>query len=137
MLIAALAFTAFIAVNGTQVMHRPAAYKSTPKSVQTEQNPKTNSIQKRATNKVSFAYFTNWGIYGANFRKEQYMLLLVIYLLSRIEPTDIVPSSLTRTYADLVYSIHLSHLSFFHRYSLLLRRCQPILRCHLSDRFVC
>jgi chitinase len=67
-LIAALAFTAFIAVNGTQVMHRPVNYKDALRTFKTEQSPKTNIIQKRAGNKVSFAYFTNWGIYGANFR---------------------------------------------------------------------
>ncbi|KAF9465417.1 glycosyl hydrolases family 18-domain-containing protein [Collybia nuda] len=87
LLLATLAFAALIAVNGTQVMHRPANYKDALRTFKTEQDPKTNTIQKRAGNKVSFAYFTNWGIYGANF-----------------QPTDIVTSSLTHilySFADV------------------------------------
>lgn len=68
-LIATLAFAAFLAVGGTQVMKRPDNYKDVPKTPKTEPNPKINIIHKRAGNKVSFAYFTNWGIYGANFRQ--------------------------------------------------------------------
>ncbi|KAF8998382.1 glycosyl hydrolases family 18-domain-containing protein [Cyathus striatus] len=61
-------------------MHRPSNYKEAPNRFATETNPKTHVIQRRATNKASFAYFTNWGIYypGANF-----------------QPTDIVTGPLT------------------------------------------
>lgn len=69
LLLLALLFGAVLCVHGTQVMHRPAAYKTTPKAVDTEKSPKVTTIQKRAANKVSVAYFTNWGIYGANFRE--------------------------------------------------------------------
>ncbi|KAI0275863.1 glycoside hydrolase superfamily [Russula aff. rugulosa BPL654] len=41
-------------------------------------NAKPHVIQKRANGKVQAAYFSNWGIYGANF-----------------QPTDIIPSDLT------------------------------------------
>lgn len=59
---------ALSAVEATQVMHRPDAYKDAPRKFSIETDPKTHRIQKRATSKASFAYFTNWGIYGANFR---------------------------------------------------------------------
>ncbi|KAF6760385.1 glycoside hydrolase family 18 protein [Ephemerocybe angulata] len=73
-----------------QIMHRPAEYKNKEKvyptasafEVTTVGQPNANtteSVQAFAgTGKVSFAYFTNWGIYGANF-----------------QPTDIVPGPLT------------------------------------------
>ncbi|KAF8874737.1 glycosyl hydrolases family 18-domain-containing protein [Infundibulicybe gibba] len=85
--LATLTCAAIVFVNATQVMHRPDNYKSTPNSFQIEKSPKTNHIQKRASGKVSFAYFTNWGIYGANF-----------------QPTDIVSSTLTHilySFADV------------------------------------
>ncbi|KAF8504329.1 glycoside hydrolase superfamily [Russula emetica] len=54
----------------------PFAYTKTPlKSVF---NAKPHVIQKRANGKVQAAYFSNWGIYGANF-----------------QPTDIIASDLT------------------------------------------
>jgi len=68
-LLSALALAAIIAVDATQVMHRPERYKEAPNKVTVDMNAKTHAIQRRAGNgKVSFAYFTNWGIYGANFR---------------------------------------------------------------------
>jgi hypothetical protein len=83
-----LLFATFFSVDATQVMRRPDDYNSST----------VNSFQKRDNNKVSFAYFTNWGIYKANFR----MLILFPLLgaLSNVhnflEPTDIVTDSLTR-----------------------------------------
>ncbi|KAF8908087.1 glycoside hydrolase superfamily [Gymnopilus junonius] len=65
-------------VDATQVMHRPARYKDAPNRFSVETDFKTNIMHKRATGKASIAYFTNWGIYGANF-----------------QPTDIVPGPLT------------------------------------------
>jgi len=65
-----------IAVNATQIMHRPDNYKEAPNLFTMERNPKTSDIQRRvAGTKVSFAYFTNWGIYGANFRTSCFHLL--------------------------------------------------------------
>ncbi|KIK63096.1 carbohydrate-binding module family 5 protein [Collybiopsis luxurians FD-317 M1] len=74
-------------VHATQIMHRPDRFNSTPPAVSTERNPNTHVIQKRATAKAQVAYFTNWGIYGANF-----------------QPTDIIPSTLTHilySFADV------------------------------------
>ncbi|KAF4607345.1 hypothetical protein EYR38_001413 [Pleurotus pulmonarius] len=76
-----------LCVEATQVMHRPASFKDTPHSFNIEKSPETKVVQKRATGKVQVAYFTNWGIYGANF-----------------QPTDIIPSTLTHilySFADV------------------------------------
>ncbi|KAI0036407.1 glycoside hydrolase superfamily [Vararia minispora EC-137] len=78
MLIAALLAVAAVA-DATQVMRRPTTYKNSPKQpVAAPATTTAQTITKRATGKVSAAYFTNWGIYGANF-----------------QPTDINPSPLT------------------------------------------
>lgn len=60
---------ALMAVSATQVMQRPDNYKDPIRTFKTETPPTPTIIQKRATGKVSAAYFTNWGIYGANFRE--------------------------------------------------------------------
>jgi chitinase len=77
--LASVAFMALLAVDGTQIMHRPDNYKSPLRTFPQEQNPKVNSIQRRATGKASFAYFTNWGIYGANFREWLFMCYYLLY----------------------------------------------------------
>ncbi|PPQ84685.1 hypothetical protein CVT25_014216 [Psilocybe cyanescens] len=77
----------FFAANATQIMRRPDTYKDAPHRYSIETNPRTNVIHRRSTGKVSMAYFTNWGIYGANF-----------------QPTDIVPGPLTHilySFADV------------------------------------
>ncbi|KAF8998368.1 hypothetical protein BDQ17DRAFT_1328834 [Cyathus striatus] len=61
LLLAAITLAVAIVVNATQVMHRPSNYKEAPNRFATETNPKTHVIQRRATNKTSFAYFTNGG----------------------------------------------------------------------------
>ncbi|KAJ4477165.1 glycosyl hydrolases family 18-domain-containing protein [Lentinula aciculospora] len=76
-LVSLLSFSA-LHVHATQVMHRPERFNTTPPVVTTESNPETHVIQKRASAKTQVAYFTNWGIYAANF-----------------QPTDIIPSTLT------------------------------------------
>ncbi|KAJ3906708.1 glycosyl hydrolases family 18-domain-containing protein [Lentinula edodes] len=76
-LVSLLSFSA-LHVLATQVMHRPERFNTTPPVVTTETNPEIHVIQKRATAKTQVAYFTNWGIYAANF-----------------QPTDIIPSTLT------------------------------------------
>jgi hypothetical protein len=77
-----LILAAFSAVEATQVMHRPANYKDAPHRFSVESHPKTHQIQRRATSKASFAYFTNWGIYGANFRMFTYSLLYRYQILN-------------------------------------------------------
>ncbi|KAI0366008.1 hypothetical protein BV20DRAFT_1056021 [Pilatotrama ljubarskyi] len=75
--LAAVALAALVVVDATQVMHRPDSYKDAPHKLETGE-AKPQIIHKRAGSKVQAAYFTNWGIYGANF-----------------QPTDIIPSTLT------------------------------------------
>ncbi|TFK70012.1 hypothetical protein BDN72DRAFT_943005 [Pluteus cervinus] len=82
-LLAAVFYSTLAVVGATPAMHRPANYTSPERTFKTEEHPKLSVVQKRAGSKTSFAYFTNWGIYGANF-----------------QPTDIVPKPLTH----LLYS---------------------------------
>lgn len=78
MLVAIVALAAMVAVEATQVMHRPDNYKDAAGTFKVESISKTNAVQKRAANKVSFAYFTNWGIYDANFRKHRSLIISYI-----------------------------------------------------------
>ncbi|KAG2004639.1 endochitinase [Coprinopsis cinerea AmutBmut pab1-1] len=64
--------------DATQIMRRPPQYKNRPNTFAMERQPKVHTLSRRATGKANFAYFTNWGIYGANF-----------------QPTDIVPDYIT------------------------------------------
>ncbi|KAG5645943.1 hypothetical protein DXG03_004733 [Asterophora parasitica] len=91
LLLATMAFMAVAAVYGTQVMHRPDNYKAPPRTFPQEANPKTDIIHKRAGGKVSFGYFTNWGIYGANFH--------ILYSFADTNPTT-GNIALTDSYAD-------------------------------------
>ncbi|KAH9173832.1 glycoside hydrolase family 18 protein [Lactarius sanguifluus] len=73
-----------------EVLGRPSNYRSAFDKSATIANVKPNVVQKRVTGKVQAAYFTNWGIYGANF-----------------QPTDIIPSDLTHilyAFADVTPS---------------------------------
>ncbi|KAF8066810.1 glycosyl hydrolases family 18-domain-containing protein [Lyophyllum atratum] len=102
LLLATVAFMAAIAVNGTQIMRRPDTYKSAAKVFKMEQSPKTKIIQKRASGKVSFAYFTNWGIYGANFQPTDIVdstLTHILYSFADVNPSS-GAISLTDSYAD-------------------------------------
>ena len=74
-------------VDATQVMHRPARYKDAPNKFSLETDPKTQVIHKRASGKASIAYFTNWGIYGANFR-EQYASELTGQVIESSHPQN-------------------------------------------------
>ncbi|EAU86796.2 class V chitinase ChiB1 [Coprinopsis cinerea okayama7 len=53
--------------DATQIMRRPPQYKNRPNTFAMERQPKVHTLSRRATGKANFAYFTNWGIYGANF----------------------------------------------------------------------
>lgn len=125
LLLATVAFTALIAVNGTQVMHRPAQYKDALRQVKTEATPKTNVIQKRAANKVSFAYFTNWGIYGANFRAYIISILYAIFLISVIYRTHGYRNLQSYTFVlTLLYFYH--SLTFLQTFSTLSPTSTPV-----------
>ncbi|THH17165.1 hypothetical protein EW146_g3590 [Bondarzewia mesenterica] len=98
--IVALATFLFV-VDATQVMHRPANYMGKANTVAAVEDVDPHIVKERAaeapTAKVQAAYFTNWGIYGANF-----------------QPTDIVPSDLTHilyAFADVTPSSGLIFLT--------------------------
>ncbi|KAH9849684.1 glycoside hydrolase superfamily [Lenzites betulinus] len=87
--LAAVAFATLAFVHATEVMRRPSTFKDHPHSVDTQHKVNPHIVHRRATSgtKVQAAYFTNWGIYGANF-----------------QPTDIDPSDLTHilySFADV------------------------------------
>lgn len=71
-----------LSANATQIMRRPDTYKTPARKFKTESSPQIMTVgrrdvnetqaidlNRRANGKASFAYFTNWGIYGANFRE--------------------------------------------------------------------
>ncbi|KAK7052395.1 glycoside hydrolase superfamily [Favolaschia claudopus] len=93
-LISLTALAMFTVVHATPAMHRPANVSAPLRKFKMEENPivhqihrRSSDLEKRANGKVSMAYFTNWGIYAANF-----------------QPTDIVVSTLTHilySFADV------------------------------------
>ncbi|CAK5284403.1 unnamed protein product [Mycena citricolor] len=89
MLALAALLSLFNVVSSTWIMHRPENVSAQiPQSqLQPALNPIVHQVQKRTRGKANMAYFTNWGIYGANF-----------------QPTDIVPDTLTHilySFADV------------------------------------
>jgi chitinase len=57
----AVAFSALLVADATQVMHRPENYKNLKiNKVETSKNFTVHHLERRATGKVSAAYFTNW-----------------------------------------------------------------------------
>lgn len=73
-----------------EVLGRPSNYKNAFDKSTINANVKPNVAQMSVAGKVQAAYFTNWGIYGANF-----------------QPTDITPSDLTHilyAFADVAPS---------------------------------
>ena len=59
LLLAVVGLTALLAVNATQVMHRPDNYKDAPRNG-TVGHPTPHVVHKRATAHANSAYFTNW-----------------------------------------------------------------------------
>ncbi|KAH8103287.1 glycoside hydrolase family 18 protein [Cristinia sonorae] len=93
-------FAAFVA-DATQVMHRPDNYKNVPHKY-TLGNVTPQLIHKRSGSKVQAAYFTNWGIYGANFQPTDIVssdLTHILYAFADVSP-DTGAISLTDSYAD-------------------------------------
>ncbi|KAG6816385.1 hypothetical protein H0H87_006534 [Tephrocybe sp. NHM501043] len=102
LLLGLVTFFATVSVNGTQIMRRPSTYKTPAKKFSIEKAPKTKVITKRSSGKVSFAYFTNWGIYGANFQPTNIVpetLTHILYSFADVNPTT-GAISLTDSYAD-------------------------------------
>ncbi|KAE9407810.1 hypothetical protein BT96DRAFT_914466 [Gymnopus androsaceus JB14] len=101
LLVSILSFSG-LHVCATQVMHRPAGFNSTPPTVTTETNPEIHVVHKRATTKTQVAYFTNWGIYAANFQPTNIIpstLSHILYAFADVSP-DTGVISLTDLYAD-------------------------------------
>ncbi|KAJ7103739.1 glycoside hydrolase superfamily [Mycena epipterygia] len=88
--------------NATQVMHRPANVSAPLPNVKVQEKPIAHVVQKRATSKVSIGYFTNWGIYGANFQPTDIVVSTLTHILYSF--ADVDPNtgaiSLTDPYAD-------------------------------------
>ncbi|THU98625.1 hypothetical protein K435DRAFT_720591 [Dendrothele bispora CBS 962.96] len=100
---AALAILSTVLTAGaTEVMHRPDNFNKTPNSFPLEAHPRVHIINKRAGQKVQTAYFTNWGIYGANFQPQDVdptQLTHILYSFADISP-DTGDIKLTDSYAD-------------------------------------
>ncbi|KAJ3012136.1 hypothetical protein NUW54_g1959 [Trametes sanguinea] len=102
-MVAAVALSALCLVNATEVMQRPPTYKNHPHNVTTQHKVHPHVIHKRAsTGKVQAAYFTNWGIYGANFQPTDINptpLTHIVYAFADVSP-DTGTISLTDSWAD-------------------------------------
>ncbi|OCH89471.1 hypothetical protein OBBRIDRAFT_664377 [Obba rivulosa] len=99
-LVAAL-LAAVVAVSATQAMQRPAEYKDAARHYATG-SPKPESIHRRAGEYVQAAYFTNWGIYGANYQPSNVtpsQLTHLLYAFADVSP-DTGEIALTDSYAD-------------------------------------
>ncbi|KZT03657.1 carbohydrate-binding module family 5 protein [Laetiporus sulphureus 93-53] len=99
---ATIAFAALTCVSATQVMQRPADYMDPPREYTTG-DPTPQVVKKRSNDGyVQAAYFTNWGIYGANFQPSNITpsdLTHILYAFADVSP-DTGNISLTDTYAD-------------------------------------
>ena len=72
--------TCVLAVDATQVMHRPDHYDQAGRT-NSIGNTTPSQITKRATGKTQFAYFTNWGVYkGYNFSQSYGVRVLYVRL---------------------------------------------------------
>ncbi|KAI0338406.1 hypothetical protein BDW22DRAFT_711587 [Trametopsis cervina] len=98
-LVAALATV--VSVSATQVMHKPDTFKDTPHKF-SPGNTTAHVVHKRSGAKANLGYFTNWGIYGANFQPTDINptpLSQVLYAFADVSP-DTGVISLTDSYAD-------------------------------------
>jgi chitinase len=84
----------------TQAMRRPANYLGPIPSYPMEAHPET--INANSSGKINAAYFTNWGIYGANFQPQDIVTNTLTHILYSF--ADIDPSTgtvrLTDSWAD-------------------------------------
>ncbi|KAJ6551520.1 glycoside hydrolase superfamily [Mycena capillaripes] len=104
MLIFLTAFTLRVlnVVHATPTMARPANVSAPLHVFKTEEHPIFHEIHKRATGKVSIAYFTNWGIYAANFQPTDIVVSDLTHILYSFADVDSSTGaiSLTDSYAD-------------------------------------
>lgn len=62
-----LALDALLA-GATRVHHRPVRFKTKQHLVHAVGGARRRALEPRARGMIQMAYFTNWGIYGRNFR---------------------------------------------------------------------
>ncbi|CAK5284354.1 unnamed protein product [Mycena citricolor] len=91
-------------VSSTEIMHRPqnVSAQIAESKLQAVSAPTVHQPQKRAAGKVNMAYFTNWGIYEANFQPTDIVaanLTHILYAFADIDPST-GNISLTDSYAD-------------------------------------
>ncbi|KAF7369007.1 hypothetical protein MVEN_00227400 [Mycena venus] len=101
------AFTIFNVVHTTPTMQRPANVSAPLHVFKTEEHPIVHEIhrrdiEERATGKVSIGYFTNWGIYAANFQPTDIVVSTLTHILYSFADVDMNTGaiSLTDSYAD-------------------------------------
>ncbi|KAJ7618307.1 glycoside hydrolase superfamily [Mycena polygramma] len=102
MLIFLSALTIANVVQATPTMARPANVSIRPHAAKTNSDPTVHQIHRRAAGKVSIGYFTNWGIYGANFQPTDIVdsdLSHILYSFADVDSTT-GTISLTDLYAD-------------------------------------
>ncbi|KAJ7635665.1 glycoside hydrolase superfamily [Mycena polygramma] len=102
MLIFLTALTIVNVVQATRTMARPANVSIRPHAAKTNSDPTVHQIHRRAAGKVSIGYFTNWGIYGANFQPTDIVdsdLSHILYSFADVDSTT-GTISLTDLYAD-------------------------------------
>ncbi|KAJ7596569.1 glycoside hydrolase family 18 protein [Mycena floridula] len=93
----------FSGVSATEGMRRPDNFNSTANTFAIEEDPTVHVIQRRATGKVSMAYYTNWSPYPArNFPPQNIVasqLTHIVYAFADVSPeTGII--ALSDSYAD-------------------------------------
>ncbi|KAK0464775.1 glycoside hydrolase family 18 protein [Desarmillaria tabescens] len=97
-----IACFAVVTVNATAVMRRPDKYKDSPSTTGNQTTPEARDLEERNKGKASVAYFTNWGIYGADFQPQDIVtdtLSHILYSFADVDPWSGV-IRLTDSWAD-------------------------------------
>ncbi|KAK0185757.1 glycoside hydrolase family 18 protein [Armillaria mellea] len=88
-LLLCIACFAVVAINATAVMRRPDNYKNSPTTTKPNTTLEARDLEERHKGKASVAYFTNWGIYGANFQPQDIVtdsLSHILYSFADVDP---------------------------------------------------
>ncbi|KAJ6600774.1 glycosyl hydrolases family 18-domain-containing protein [Mycena sp. CBHHK59/15] len=98
----ACAFAILNVIDATPVMQRPANVSAPLRKFKIAEKPDMRVVQKRATSKVQVGYFTNWGIYAANFQPTDIPVSTLTHILYSFADVDSSSGtiSLTDPYAD-------------------------------------